>query len=159
MAQAAAGQKSESIVVYTSPFRRTLDTTAGLTASLKETATALQVRVHPDIYETGGVYKTAADGSRCGPGKCFTTAQIASKYPADWDLSLLPQEGQWYTGGWETDAESRARAIIVAEWLRSSDFRAKHANQVRALLALPFFTFYHQSNCGSGRKGCECVCQ
>jgi broad specificity phosphatase PhoE len=134
LAGAFAPTPTARCVVYTSPFRRTLDTTAGILRTLTRQAasTPVEVRVRPDIYETGGVYTTGAGGVRTGPGSCFSAAEISSLH--GYDVSRLPSSGPWYTAGWETDAESRTRAASVARWLRSEAFGAEHAGQLVLLV-------------------------
>ena len=97
-----------------SPFYRTCQTCQPLAKAMGPQA---RVVVHPDIYENGGVYIAGrdADGNaiRDGPGKCMSAADIRRLFPG-YETDLLPGEGQWYTGGFETEAMSSARAERVA---------------------------------------------
>jgi len=111
--------QGKKAIVYTSPFYRTLQTTQGLCTGLDSP----RVIVVPTIYETGGVYNVDAAGKRGGPGACMTAAEIQDGFV--YDVSRLPAEGQWYTGGWETDKEGRARAKAAAEWIHSDEFRVE----------------------------------
>ena len=106
---------SKHLIVFTSPFKRTLDTTAGIVSSLHKAD--YTVVAHPDIFETGGVYSTSATGERTGPGQCLTAAEIRTQF--QYDVSLLPRQGQWYTSGWEDDAAACNRAKRVAAWMKT----------------------------------------
>ena len=134
LASALSPTPSARCVVYTSAFRRTLDTTAGILRTLQQQAPgmAVEVRVRPDIFETGGVYTTGAGGERIGPGRCFSADEIRTLH--GYDVSRLPSAGQWYTAGWETDAASRERAAGVARWLRSGAFCTEHAGKLVLLV-------------------------
>ena len=111
---------SSRVVVFTSAFKRTLDTTAAITRELRQRP---EVIVHPEIFETGGVYTDGVGGTRVGPGKCMSATEIATLF--GYTTSRLPSVGQWYTSGWEPDGESRKRAGRVAQWLTSTGFRAE----------------------------------
>ena len=81
---------------YTSPFKRTLDTTDNITKAFSKEQ--YDVLVHPQIYETGGVYYINKQNLRDGPGKCFSRPDIERLY--GYDASALPAEGPWYASGW-----------------------------------------------------------
>ena len=79
-------------------------------------------RAPPDIFETGGDY-TGVGGVRNGPGNCLSAAQVRAQY--GYDSSRLPRSGPWYSGGWESDTQSRHRAARVASWPQSEGFAAE----------------------------------
>ena len=108
------------LIVFTSPFKRTLDTTSGLLSLLN--SKNYSVIVHPELYETGGVYSTGSKGERTGPGQCLSAKEISTNF-SDYDVSMLPITGQWYTKGWENDQESMARGTRIANWMKSKDIR------------------------------------
>ena len=112
---------NESGVVqfYTSPFKRTLDTTKYMLESFQ--TKEYNVTVHPDIFESGGVYMIDDHNRRVGPGKCYSANDIANIYKG-YNVSLLPEDGQWYVDGWEHDGKSRMRAQKVATWIKSTEF-------------------------------------
>ena len=70
--------KSRNLHIYTSAFKRTLDTTKGIIESFD--ADEYKVQVRPDIFETGGVYIINDKNLRDGPGRCFSAADISSLY-------------------------------------------------------------------------------
>ena len=115
--------KSRNLHIYTSAFKRTLDTTKGIIESFD--ADEYKVQVRPDIFETGGVYIINDKNLRDGPGKCFSAADISSLYKG-YDTSLLPVQGPWYVDGWENDTKSRERAYKVSNWIKSDEFRNMH---------------------------------
>jgi broad specificity phosphatase PhoE len=121
-------RRDAKINVYTSPFRRCLETTAGVLSAL-DRSESVTVECHPRVFETGGVYTLDADRNRGGPGQCYTAAEIKAKHPS-FGVSQLPEVGQWYTGGWEDDSAGRARALEVAAWLRSPGFYETHTGSV-----------------------------
>jgi broad specificity phosphatase PhoE len=110
------------LLIFTSPFKRTLDTTAGILSSLSATTNNddVEVVVHPFIYETGGVYVSSSEGRRVGPGKCMTASEISQSFP-NYDVSLLPSKGPWYISSWENDATTNKRAVKMARWMKGSD--------------------------------------
>lgn len=115
-----------SLRFYTSPFKRTLDTTSNITKAFSKDQ--YDVVVHPDIYETGGVYFINEQNLRDGPGKCFSRSSIESMY--GYDASQLPSEGPWYKKGWENDSQSRERAATVSRWIKSNAFRDLHQDKI-----------------------------
>ena len=108
-----------------------------------------RVVVHPDIFETGGVYTSDKDGHRVGNGKCLSANRIDKMFP-EFDTFMLSADRsqQWYQGAWETDRVCAQRAARVADWMRFGriDSKAKaetapplvlivsHANFISALL-------------------------
>jgi len=110
-------------VAVRSPFYRTCQTCQPLAQALGQQA---RVVVNPDIYENGGVYIAGqdADGNavRDGPGECMSAADIREKFPG-YETDMLPQEGPWYTDGFETEAMSSARAERGAAWLKSPELQ------------------------------------
>jgi broad specificity phosphatase PhoE len=111
---------------YTSPFKRTLDTTDNITKAFSKEQ--YDVLVHPQIYETGGVYYINKQNLRDGPGKCFSRPDIERLY--GYDASALPAEGPWYASGWESDSQSRERANGVSNWIKSAEFRELNENKI-----------------------------
>lgn len=91
------------------------------------------IECNPRIYETGGVYTVDKRGKRTGPGDCLSAAEIQQSYPG-FGVSQLHKAGQWYTGGWESDASGRERAHEVAGWLRSPEFLDTHKGSVVLLV-------------------------
>ena len=118
--------RGRTLRFYTSPFKRTLDTTKNITRAFNKNQ--YDVMVHPDIYETGGVYFINDKNLRDGPGKCFTRSNIEDFY--GYDASMLPSKGPWYTSGWESDSQSRNRSIRVSNWIKSREFRALHEDKI-----------------------------
>lgn len=118
------------IVIYTSPFKRTCDTTLALYEKLNFVHET-KVICHPEIYESGGVYINI-NGVRDGPGKCLTADDIKTQY--GYNVDMLPGEGQWYTKSWENDSQSRERAKKVATWLRSSAFHKENFGKLVILV-------------------------
>lgn len=114
--------RTKHFKVYTSAFKRTCDTTQGILEGLRPEKYSVTVRA--DIFESGGVYTFDKEGKRTGPGACFERDEILARY--GYGVDLLPTKGQWYTGGWETDQESRKRASGVAAWIKSDEFYAAH---------------------------------
>ena len=110
---------SSPLLVYTSPFKRTLDTTRWMVDGLGggESGGAVRVVVHPDIFETGGVYTSDGSGNRVGRGKCLSGASIEARFPG-FETFMLDRNQPWYQGPWETDRMCAARAARVAEWMR-----------------------------------------
>ncbi|CAK9013697.1 unnamed protein product [Durusdinium trenchii] len=98
--------------VYVSPFRRTLETAAELKLGDWE------VRVHPELYEVGGVY-LEREGRREGPGECMSALEIEREVP-NFDTSALQgaRDRGWYQGTWESDAAARQRCARLVQWLR-----------------------------------------
>ena len=117
-----------------SPFYRTCQTCQPLAKVLGPQA---RVVVNPDIFENGGVYIAGrdADGNavRDGPGSCMSAADIRHKFPG-YETDLLPQEGPWYTSGFETEAMSSARAKRVAAWLKSPELQDEIGDEVLVLV-------------------------
>lgn len=114
--------------VFVSPFLRTCSTAAPIVRELGDRCAA---KVRPDLFEVGGCYTEVAGGGRGGPGRCLTVAEIEARFA--YDVSALSAAGRprgegWYAGGWETDAEGRARAAAVADWLRSPELLAECSN-------------------------------
>ena len=126
--RSAGISERRKLTIMPSPFKRTLDTALGLKQALPQA----RVLVRPDVFEVGGVY-CARGGVRAGPGKCLSAAEIRAQFPS-YDTSLLPQSGAWYTGGWESDGEGRARAARVAAWLRSDEFLASIGDGMAVLV-------------------------
>ena len=117
------------LLIFTSPFKRTLDTTAGILSSLGATNNDVDVVVHPFIYETGGVYVSNKEGKRVGPGKNLSASEIAQSFQ-NYDVSMLPRTGPWYTSSWENDATTNDRAMEMARWLKG---RSKSLSQGTSL--------------------------
>ncbi len=94
-----------------SGFRRALDTTRPIAEKLN-----LRPSVRWDLFEQGGCYsgylpgqKTAASG--------MGVSKIQKKY-GDWDIDKRISEKGWYDAcELESDAQSRARAQSVAQWI------------------------------------------
>jgi len=115
--------------VYVSPFLRTLGTAKPLCEAM-----GVGAIVQPDIYETGGVFTTdLKTKARSGPGKNLSAAEISRIFPS-YDVSRLRPEGQWYTGGFETQIEARARAARVAQWLRSAALHQEVGDDVMVMV-------------------------
>ena len=113
------------LLVYTSPFKRTLDTTRwmldGLGGGSESGTSGARVVVHPELFETGGVYTSDGSGNRVGRGKCLSSASIKTMFPGF--LTFMLEAGgdgdrPWYQGPWETDRMCAARAARVAGWMR-----------------------------------------
>lgn len=117
-------KKKYKIVVYTSAFKRALDTTKSIVKLLP--SDKCSVIVHPSIFEIGGVYFVNDKGERDGPGKCLTAKKIHEEF--GYDVSMLPQNGPWYIDGWESDGKGRQRAKLIANWLKSAKFHKLHQN-------------------------------
>ncbi len=117
-----------------SPFYRTCQTCQPLANALGPQA---RVVVHPDIYENGGVYIAGrdADGNavRDGPGKCMSAADIRRLFPG-YQTDLLPDEGPWYTDGFETEAMAARRAERVAAWLKTPELQDEIGDEVLTLV-------------------------
>ena len=115
---------------FCSPMQRTCETTLHMTENLG--ICPKFVIVHPDIYETGGIYTSGKGGQRVGPGKCLSAHEIRERFA--YDTSLLPAFGGWYKGSWETDGEGRHRAKRVADWLTSESFHNHHKGRTVVLV-------------------------
>jgi broad specificity phosphatase PhoE len=110
---------TKHLFIFCSPFKRTLDTTYGLTSHLSKKD--YTVMVHPDIYETGGCWTRGSNDERSGPGSCFTAKQISDRF--HYDVSMLNQNGGWYQGGWENDLHAMKRARRVVKWIKSGEMK------------------------------------
>lgn len=116
---------NRKIHIYSSPFKRTLDTTDGIAKSFNKNE--YKVTVRPDIFENGGVYSVNKN-SELTEGECFSGSEIKNKY--NYNVDLLPSAGPWYTGNREDDARSKMRAERVAKWIKSKEFRKENENKI-----------------------------
>ena len=127
----ATGSK---LLIMPSPFFRTCQTCQPLAKNLGQQA---KVVVNPDIYENGGVYIAGKDAEgnsiRDGPGECMSAADIREQFPG-YDTHMLPQEGPWYTDGWENEEQSAERAERVAAWLKTPELHEEVGDQVLTLV-------------------------
>jgi broad specificity phosphatase PhoE len=117
-----------SIKIYCSPFWRTLQTALPLANSVS----GVHVVVQPDIYEIGGVYTNGVNGDKTGPGKHLSADEIKQMFPL-YDVVRLP-EGNWYTGGHETDVMAMERLERVVIWLKSPELHAEVGNSLLVLV-------------------------
>lgn len=93
--------------ILCSPMLRTLETARPMVDAL-----GLQATVRVDVHEVGGVW---VDGQAHCPG--LSRAQIQKQLPG----CVVPEEvtdSGWWTGGQESAAAGRGRAIAVATYLR-----------------------------------------
>ena len=112
-----------------SAFLRTCQTAWPLYRDLGGQAGSARVVVHPEIFESGGVYTAAADNNtgllhRIAPGDSLSADQIRRRFPG-FETDLLPAAGPWFTGGYEPRALAAGRAGRVAAWLQSEELRAE----------------------------------
>lgn len=118
--------KNRKLVIYTSPFLRTLQTTKYILKAFNKNN--YKVIVNPFIYETGGVYYIDDNLKLKGPGKCLTSDEIKTKFK--FNVKYLDKEGQWYKKNYETQNESIKRAKNITEWIKSDVFKNKHKNDI-----------------------------
>ena len=129
LAEWIKGQDGCRFKLYCSAMLRACQTIHPLSV-----ATNSLVEIRPDIFETGGIYSSngGANPQRV-PGKTSTAAQLKSQFP-DYDISALPQNGPWYSSGWETREMAVARAARVADWLCSPTLHSSVGTDVAAMV-------------------------
>ena len=120
--------------IMPSPFLRTCQTCEPLARSMGDLA---KVVVNADIFENGGVYKAGRDAHgntlRIAPGECMSAADIRRLFPG-FDTTKLPSEGPWYTSSYEDEASAAARAVRVANWLKSSTLQKQVGDDILVLV-------------------------
>ncbi|KAJ9448566.1 hypothetical protein DIPPA_15338 [Diplonema papillatum] len=129
--------KDGDYLAFCSPFMRTLDTLHPLATALGPKK--MKVIVHPEIYESGGVFESnPATKERVGSDKCFTGRQIKEKY--GFDTSLIPQDKGWYAGKpFETEDMCIDRSKRVAEWLFTESLHRQAQGKTVVLVAHQHF--------------------
>lgn len=102
--------------IHVSPMVRAIQTASPLARALPHIPTSL----HLDAFEAGGIFDGArADGGRGhaavhGLGRAQMLSMLGSMAVPLGSVSDPP--GGWWRGGFEPDAETRARAARVCEW-------------------------------------------
>ena len=104
-------------------------------APLRDSAAAC---VGSEIYECSGVATSSQDADghwfldTTKPGDSFSAAQIREQF-ANFDTSLLPASGPWFTRGATSADEDCARAKRVAAWLHSAELQAEVGGDVMVM--------------------------
>ena len=104
-------------------------------APLRDSAAAC---VGSEIYECSGVATSSQDADghwfldTTKPGDSFSAAQIREQF-ANFDTSLLPSSGPWFTRGATSADEDCARAKRVAAWLHSAELQAEVGGDVMVM--------------------------
>ena len=132
--------QGEDVLLYTSGMERTCRTAEPLVKKLR--GGKIEVKVHPELYETGGVF-SSKNGEHF-EGKTRTAAEITNDF--GYDTSLLPQTGMWYKRSkpFETNPEAVKRSVEVVKWLTSDSLRKEVGDRLlvimchQALLSLIF---------------------
>jgi broad specificity phosphatase PhoE len=121
----------ESWQVYSSPMARALQTSQGMLDASGDLLSAVKVKVHPELYESGGCYK----GEQVLSGS--TKTEVELKYPTFECIEGMDKG--WFAGrtSHETTQEFLQRMDRIAEWLfeRQSDvILVIHGNLMNGLI-------------------------
>ena len=108
--------------IYTSPFKRALDTTYNLLKPFKKKN--YEVIVHPEIFENGGVYYINSQNKNIGSQECLSSSDIYEKY--GYNVDLLLKKGPWYNKKWENEKESMKRVKKIVKWIKSIKFKKEN---------------------------------
>ena len=111
--------------VYCSPMLRTLQTARPVSEAL-----GLPSQLWVDVHEVGGIW---VDGIDHSPG--MGRGQIEAQFPGAILADEITDE-EWWTGGQETAAQGRGRAIAVAASLRERARDASLAGESRQRIAV-----------------------
>eukprot|EP01059_Diplonema_ambulator_P022237 TRINITY_DN3739_c0_g2_i2.p1 TRINITY_DN3739_c0_g2~~TRINITY_DN3739_c0_g2_i2.p1 ORF type:complete len:257 (+),score=37.67 TRINITY_DN3739_c0_g2_i2:55-825(+) len=128
----------EDVVAYTSGMLRTCKTIAPLAKRMH-----LDVRVHPELHEEGGIYKTDPETKQHSLGDVRTAQDIANSF--NYDISLLPSTGPWYThprNTLESREECKNRARKIAGWLYSQPLHDEVGDRLLIIVSHQHFLTY-----------------
>ena len=121
----------DSWQVYSSPMARALQTSKGMLDSSGDLSSAVKVKVHPELYESGGCYK----GEQVLSGS--TKAEVELKFPTFECIEGM--DNGWFAGRThqETTQEFIQRMDRIAEWLfemESNVVLVIHGNLMNGLI-------------------------
>lgn len=105
-AHLATGAQPRPTAIHTSLMRRAIQTAAPIAETF-----SLPLHGHAELFEYGGPYEDHIDDGRVHRG---TGASSLRALTARLTLPACADEGGWYDGGTEGDAECAARASRVA---------------------------------------------
>jgi broad specificity phosphatase PhoE len=117
--------KNRKLHIFTSPFKRTLQTTCNIIKPLYKNN--YEVVVNPNIYENGGVYNYK-NNKIFAPAPCMSADEIKKEFK--YDVTMLPKKNNWYKLSFENNNKVVKRAQKLVNFIKSEKFQKMYKNKI-----------------------------